>query len=132
MWTLITTAWNKAKYLIIGGGLAILYLLGYQKGKHKEQVKTMKGTLENVQKAKTIRDNVVDIDRIRRLHDKYKRWFLPDLRADLCGLWAWYPRNDPSNRPKQPRLWWNLYKNVAKSRFLFDFSIKNRKNLNEV
>jgi hypothetical protein len=48
-------------------------LLGYQKGKHKEQVKTMKGTLENVQKAKTIRDNVVDIDRIRRLHDKYKR-----------------------------------------------------------
>lgn len=48
-------------------------LVGYQKGKHKEQVKTMKGTLENVQKAKTIRDNVVDIDRIRRLHDKYKR-----------------------------------------------------------
>lgn len=49
----------------------IVYLLGHQKGKHKEQVKTMKGTLENVQKAKTIRDNVVDIDRIRRLHDKY-------------------------------------------------------------
>ena len=48
-------------------------LVGYQKGKHKEQVKTMKGTLENVQKAKTIRDNVVDIDRIRRLHNKYKR-----------------------------------------------------------
>ena len=74
MWkTLITTAWNKAKYWIIGGGLAILYLLGYQKGKQKEQIKTMKGTLENVQKAKAIRDNVADIDRIRRLHDKYKR-----------------------------------------------------------
>ena len=73
MWTLITTAWNKAKYWIIGSGLAILYLLGYQKGKHKEQVKTMKGTLANVQKAKTIRDNIIDIDRIRRLHDKYKR-----------------------------------------------------------
>ena len=73
MWTLITTAWNKAKYWIIGGGLAILYLLGYQKVKHKEQVKTMKGTLENVQKAKIIRDHVIDIDRIRRLHNKYKR-----------------------------------------------------------
>ena len=73
MWTLITTAWNKAKYWIIGGGLAILYLLGYQKGKHKEQVKTMKGTLENAQKAKTIRDNVVDIGRIRWLYDKYQR-----------------------------------------------------------
>ena len=45
MLALITTAWNKAKYWIIGGGLAILYLLGYQKGKHKEQVKTMKGTI---------------------------------------------------------------------------------------
>ena len=58
----IIKLWNKGKYWIIAGGLAILYLLGYQKGKHKEQVKTMKGTLENVQKAKTIRDNVVDID----------------------------------------------------------------------
>ncbi len=73
MWTRLTTAWSKAKYYIIAGAVAILYLLGYQKGKHKEQVKTMKGTLENVQKAKTIRDNIVDIDRIRRLHNKYKR-----------------------------------------------------------
>ena len=30
-------------------------------------------TFENVQKAKTVRDNVVDIDRIHRLHNKYKR-----------------------------------------------------------
>ncbi len=73
MWTLITTAWNKAKYWIIGGGLAILYLLGYQKGKHKEQVKTMKGTLENVQKAKRSRDSLADPERVKRLHDKYKR-----------------------------------------------------------
>lgn len=73
MLTLITTAWNKAKYYIIAGAVAVFYLLGYQKGKHKEQVKTMKGTLENVQKAKKIRDNIVDIDRIRRLHNKYKR-----------------------------------------------------------
>lgn len=73
MWTLLTTTWNKAKYWIVAGAVAVLYLLGYQKGKQKEQIKTMKGILENVKKAKTIRDNVVDIDRIRRLHDKYKR-----------------------------------------------------------
>lgn len=69
MWIL----WNKAKYWIIGIGLGLLYLFGYQKGKQKEQVKTMKGTLKNVQKAKTVRDNVVSIDRIKRLHNKYKR-----------------------------------------------------------
>ncbi len=73
MWKTLITAWNKAKYYIIAGVMSVLYLLGYQKGKQKEQIKTMKGTLENVQKAKTIRDNVADIDRIRRLHNKYKR-----------------------------------------------------------
>lgn len=49
---------NKTKYRIIAGAAAVLYI---------------QGTLENVQKAKTIRENVVDIDRIRQLHDKYKR-----------------------------------------------------------
>ncbi len=73
MWTTLTMAWNKAKYYIIAVAVAMLYLLGYQKGRHKEQTKTMKGTLENVRKAKTVRNNVVDIDHIRRLHDKYKR-----------------------------------------------------------
>lgn len=73
MWTTLTTAWNKAKYYIIASAVAELYLLGYQKGKQKEQIETMKGTLENVRKAKTVRNNVVDIDRIRQLHDKYKR-----------------------------------------------------------
>ena len=73
MWTTLTTAWRKAKYYIIAVAVAVLYLLGYQKGKQKEQIKTMKGSLEHVQKAKKIRDNVVNIDCIRRLHDKYKR-----------------------------------------------------------
>ncbi len=73
MWTTLTVAWNKAKYYIIASAVAVLYLLGYQKGKQKEQIKTMKGTLDNVKQAKTVRDNVIDIDRIRRLHDKYKR-----------------------------------------------------------
>ena len=73
MWTTLTMAWNKAKYWIIGGGLAILYLLGYQKGKHKEQVKTMKGILENVQKSKMARDKLSNPDYVKCLHNKYKR-----------------------------------------------------------
>ncbi len=73
MWTLLTTAWNKAKYWIIGGGLAILYLLGYQKGKQKEQIKTLKGTLDHVKEAKRARSGTADAGCIKRLHAKYKR-----------------------------------------------------------
>ena len=73
MWTTLTTAWSKAKYYIIAGAVAVLYLLGYQKGKQKEQIKTMKGSLEHVQKAKIIRNGITDSDRIHRLHNKYKR-----------------------------------------------------------
>ena len=69
----IKTGRERTRSVLLCIYIGRLYLLGYQKGKHKEQVKTMKGTLENVQKAKTVRDNVVDIDRIRRLHAKYKR-----------------------------------------------------------
>lgn len=73
MWTTLTTAWNNAKYLIIATAVAVLYLLGYQKGKSSEKIKTMKGTLTNVQKAKTARESLADSERIKRLHDKYKR-----------------------------------------------------------
>ncbi len=66
-------AWNKAKYYIIAVAVAMLYLLGYQKGRHKEQVKTMKGTLNNVQKAKMARNKLSNPDYVKRLHDKYKR-----------------------------------------------------------
>lgn len=45
----------------------------YKLGEQWREIKTTKVTLTNVQKAKTIRDNVVNVDRIRRLHDKYKR-----------------------------------------------------------
>ena len=73
MWTTLTMAWNKAKYYIIAGAVAVLYALGYQKGKQKEQVKTMKGILENVQKSKMARDKLSNPDYVKRLHNKYKR-----------------------------------------------------------
>ncbi len=73
MWTTLTMLWNKAKYYIIAVAVAILYLFGYQKGRHKEQVKTMKGTLNNVQKAKMARNKLSNPDYVKRLHNKYKR-----------------------------------------------------------
>lgn len=51
MWYQITNLWNKSKYWIIAGAVAVLYILGYRRGKEKEQVKVMKGTLEHVKTA---------------------------------------------------------------------------------
>lgn len=65
--------WNKAKYYIIAVAVAMLYLLGYRRGKEKEQVKVMKGTVDNVKTAKRSRDSLADPERVKRLHNKYKR-----------------------------------------------------------
>ena len=73
MLTQIIMLWNKAKYLIVAGLMAVLYLLGLQKGKQTEQIKTTKGTLTNVQKAKNARSKLSDPAYVKRLHDKYKR-----------------------------------------------------------
>ena len=69
----ILSKYKKAKYWIIAGAVAVLYLLGYRCGKGKEQVKVMKGTVENVKTAKHSRDSLADPKRVERLHNKYKR-----------------------------------------------------------
>ena len=73
MWYQITNLWNKGKYWVIAGAVAVLYMLGYRHGKEKEQVKVMKGTVENVKTAKKSRDSLADPERAKRLHNKYKR-----------------------------------------------------------
>ena len=69
----ITKLWNNGKYWIIAGTVAVLYILGYRRGKEKEQVKVMKGTVDNVKTAKKSRDSLADPERAKRLHNKYKR-----------------------------------------------------------
>lgn len=69
----ITKLWNKGKYWIIAGAVAVLYMLGYRRGKEKEQVKVMKGTVDNVKTAKRSWDSLASLKRVERLHDKYKR-----------------------------------------------------------
>lgn len=73
MWNEITTIWNKGKYWIIVGALAVLYILGYHRGKETEQVKVMKGAMDNVKTAKRSRDSLASLKRVKRLHNKYKR-----------------------------------------------------------
>ena len=73
MWDQIINLWNKGKYCIIVGAVAVLYILGYRRGKEKEQVKVMKGTVDNVKTAKNSRDSLADPERVKRLHNKYKR-----------------------------------------------------------
>ena len=69
----ITNLWNKGKYWIIAGAVAVLYILGYRRGKEKEQDKVTKGTVDNVKTAKNSRDSLVSLKRVERLHNKYKR-----------------------------------------------------------
>ena len=69
----ITKLWNKGKYWIIAGAVAVLYMLGYRRGKEKEQVKVMKGTVDNVKTAKRSWDSLASLKRVKRLHNKYKR-----------------------------------------------------------
>ena len=73
MWYQITNLWNKGKYWIIAGAVAVLYILGYRHGKEKEQVKVMKGTVDNVKTAKNSRNSLASLKRVERLHNKYKR-----------------------------------------------------------
>ena len=69
----ITKLWNNGKYWIITGAVAVLYMLGYRRGKEKEQVKVMKGTVDNVKTAKRSWDSLASLKRVERLHNKYKR-----------------------------------------------------------
>ena len=69
----ITKLWNNGKYWIITGAVAVLYMLGYRRGKEKEQVKVMKGTVDNVKTAKRSWDSLDSLKRVERLHNKYKR-----------------------------------------------------------
>lgn len=53
--------------------MAVLYILGYRRGKETEQVKVMKGAMDNVKTAKRSRDSLASLKRVERLHNKYKR-----------------------------------------------------------
>lgn len=63
---------NKTRYWIIVGAVAVLYILGNRRGKETEHMKVMKGAVDNVKTAKR-RNGFADSDRLKWLHNKYKR-----------------------------------------------------------
>ena len=61
------------KYWLIAAGVLFLYVFGYKSGKKSEQIKRMEERINVVKNAKQSRDSLNDPDRVKRLHDKYKR-----------------------------------------------------------
>ena len=64
---------KKFRAVVFGAIALFLYLFGYRQATQNAENKEMKGNFDAVHKAKNARTNVIDIDRIKRLHNKYKR-----------------------------------------------------------
>ena len=64
---------KKFRAVVFGAIALFLYLFGYRQVAQNAENKEMKGNLDAVHKAKNARTNAIDIDRIKRLHNKYKR-----------------------------------------------------------
>ena len=64
---------KKFRAVVFGAIALFLYVVGYRQASKNAENRQMKGNLDAIYKAKNARNNVVNIDRIRRLHNKYKR-----------------------------------------------------------
>lgn len=64
---------KKSKTLIFVAVSLFLYLFGYRQAKETAENHRMKGELNALNKAIQARASLSDPDRIRRLHNKYKR-----------------------------------------------------------
>ena len=64
---------KKFRAIVFTAIALFLYLFGYRHAKEAAENKQTKGKLNAVKAAKNVRSGLSDIDRIKRLHDKYKR-----------------------------------------------------------
>ena len=64
---------KKSKTLIFVAISLFLYLFGYRKAKETAENHQMKGELNVLNKAIQARTSLSDTNRIKRLHNKYKR-----------------------------------------------------------
>lgn len=64
---------KKFRVIVFTAIALFLYLFGYRHAKEAAENKQTKGKLNAVKAAKNVRSGLSDIDRIKRLHDKYKR-----------------------------------------------------------
>ena len=64
---------KKYKAMVIGAIALILYGLGYRKAQEKARNQQMEETIDAVRKTKKSHNSLSDVNRIKRLHNKYKR-----------------------------------------------------------
>lgn len=64
---------NKFKAWIFAGIGLLLYLCGRRDGKEKQIEINRKGQLNAIQKVKVAQFSKYESDRLKRLHDKYRR-----------------------------------------------------------
>lgn len=68
----MTTILKKFRAVVFGAIALFLYLFGYRQAKETAENQQMKGELNALKIAKNARSNL-SVERLKRLHDKYKR-----------------------------------------------------------
>mgnify|MGYP001084587579 CR=1 FL=1 len=64
---------KQIRAVVFGAIALFLYLFGYHQAKEKAENQQIKGENNATKIAKKARDNLSDVVRVKRLHDKYKR-----------------------------------------------------------
>lgn len=64
---------KQIRAVFFGAIALFLYLFGYHQAKEKAENQQIKGENNATKIAKKARDNLSDVVRVKRLHDKYKR-----------------------------------------------------------
>jgi len=64
---------KKFRAVVFGAIALFLYAFGYHNAANTAENKKMKGENNAIKKAQDARHNLSDPDRIKRLHNKYKR-----------------------------------------------------------
>ncbi len=67
------TILKKCKAVVFSTIALFLYLFGYHQAKENAENQQIKGENNATKIAKKARDNLSDVVRVKRLHDKYKR-----------------------------------------------------------
>lgn len=64
---------KQIRAVFFGAIALFLYLFGYHQAKERAENQQIKGENNATKIAKKARDNLSDVVRVKRLHDKYKR-----------------------------------------------------------
>ena len=77
---------KKFKAVFFAAIALFLYLFGYRHAKETAEKEQLKGENNALKIAKKARNSLSNPAVVDRLHKKYRRYFLPNLRTDLCRI----------------------------------------------